>query len=115
MDTALPATVIRRRNRRRILTMAVIVTAWLLGALAVSRLQTAVLTIDRSTVWIDAVKRGLMIREVRGLGTLVPEQIRWIPSTTDGRVERILIQPGSSVRPDSVILELSNPELENQV
>jgi HlyD family secretion protein len=60
---------------------------------------------------IDAVKRGEMIRQVRGSGTLVPEEIRWIPAATEGRVERILAHPGAPIEPDTVILELSNPEL----
>jgi HlyD family secretion protein len=56
-----------------------------------------------------------MVRDVRGLGTLVPEDIRWIPATTQGRVERILLRPGTPVKPDSVILELSNPQLEQEL
>ncbi len=70
---------------------------------------------DRATVWIDTVKRGPMLRQVRGSGTLVPEDIRWIPATTQGRVERILLRPGAEVKPDTVILELSNPELQQSV
>src|SRR5947207_12153270 len=77
-----------------------------------SRLKPAVPSIDRSTVWIDTVKRGPMVREVRGLGTLVPEEIRWIAANTEGRVEKIVIRPGAQVQPDSVILELSSPELQ---
>jgi HlyD family secretion protein len=68
--------------------------------------------VERSTVWIDTVKRGPMTRKVHGLGTLVPEDVRWIPAQTEGRVERHVILPGTPVKPDSVILELSNPELE---
>ena len=56
-----------------------------------------------------------MVRQVRGLGTLTPEDIRWIPATTQGRVEKIILRPGTSVKPDSVILELSNPQLEQQL
>lgn len=78
-----------------------------------SHLKPAAPSVSRATVWVDTVKRGPMVRQVRGLGTLVPEEIRWIPAATEGRVERILIKPGSAVKPDSVILELSNPELEN--
>src|SRR5207245_2570841 len=66
------------------------------------------------TLVIDTVKRGGMLRQVRGLGTLVPEELRWIPAATEGRVERIVDQPGSTVSPDTIILELSNPELEMQ-
>jgi HlyD family secretion protein len=61
------------------------------------------------------VKRGQMLRQVRGSGTLVPEDIRWIPATTQGRVERILLRPGAEVTPDTVILELSNPDLQQLV
>ena len=78
-----------------------------------SQLKPAAPSVSRATVWVDTVKRGPMVRQVRGLGTLVPEEIRWIPAATEGRVERILIKPGSAVKPDSVLLELSNPELEN--
>ena len=86
--------------------------ALLLVTLGLSRLKPAAPTVDRSGVLIDAVKRGPMLREVRGLGTLVPEDVRWIPASAEGRVERILILPGSLVKADSVILELSNPDLE---
>jgi HlyD family secretion protein len=61
---------------------------------------------------MDKVKRGSMIRQVRGLGTLIPEEIRWIPAATEGRVERIVVHPGTEVRADTVILVLSDPELE---
>jgi HlyD family secretion protein len=70
--------------------------------------------VDRATVLLDTVKRGSIVRQVRGLGTLVPEDTRWLPAQTDGRVERILLQPGASVGPDSVILELSNPQVEQE-
>ena len=88
--------------------------ALLLVTLGLSRLKPAAPSVDRSGVLIDAVKRGPMLREVRGLGTLVPEDVRWIPAAAEGRVERILILPGTFVKADSVILELSNPELELQ-
>ena len=68
----------------------------------------------RSTVWTGAVKRGAMVREVRGAGTLVPEDIRWIPATTTGRVEEIVLRPAPVVKPGTVILELSNPDLKQQ-
>jgi HlyD family secretion protein len=82
------------------------VTVWL------SRLQVAAPTQERSAVLIDTVKRGSMTREVRGLGTLVPEETLLIPATTEGRVDRILIRPGNPVRPGSVVMELTNPELQ---
>jgi HlyD family secretion protein len=86
----------------------------LLVTLGLSRLKPAAPSVDRSGVLIDAVKRGPMLREVRGLGTLVPEEVRWIPAAAEGRVERILLLPGTLVKADSVILELSNPDLELQ-
>lgn len=76
-----------------------------------SRLRPAAPTVDRGTVWSDEVKRGPMVREVRGLGTLVPQEIQWIPAQTDGRVMKRLLEPGAKVKPDSVILVLSNPQL----
>ena len=78
----------------------------LLITLGLSRLKPAAPCVERSTVWIDTVKRGPMLRQVRGLGTLVPEDVRWIPAQTEGRVERHVILPGTPVKPDSVILEL---------
>jgi len=77
-----------------------------------SRLRPAAPTVDRATLWPDEVKRGPMLREVRGLGMLVPEEIRWIPAQTDSRVDRIMIRPGAVVKPESIILELSDPQLQ---
>lgn len=107
-----------QRRKKRVRQAAYIVaglTAVLLITVGVSRLKPAAPTVDRATVWVDTVKRGPMLRQVRGTGTLVPEDIRWIPATTDGRVERIVLRPGAVVDADSVILELSNPELEQSV
>jgi HlyD family secretion protein len=86
----------------------------LVGAisLGLSRLKPAAPSVERATVWIDTVKRGPMVRQVRGLGRLAPEDIRWIPAASEGRVERRLVMPGTPVRADTVLLELSNPELE---
>ena len=80
-----------------------------------SRLKPAAPSVDRAAVWIDTVKRGPMLRLVRGSGTLVPEEIRWVNTTTSGRVERIVLRPGATVAPGTVILELSNPELQQSV
>ena len=77
-----------------------------------SRLRPAAPTVDRATIWPDEVKRGPMLREMHGLGTLVPEEIRWIPAQTDSRVEKIVLRPGAVVKPESVILELSDPQLQ---
>lgn len=113
MDIARPSQAAAKR-RRRILLGAAGLGAVLLITLGLSRLKPAAPSVERATVWIDTVKRGEMLRQVRGLGTLVPEEIRWIPAQTEGRVERRVILPGAIVKPDSVILELSNPELELQ-
>jgi HlyD family secretion protein len=77
----------------------------------VARLKPAAPTVERATVWIDTVKRGAMLRQVRGLGTLVPvdEARRWIAASTQGRVDRIVLRPGATVTPDTVVLELSDP------
>src|SRR6266853_4759282 len=101
-----------KKRKRRIITISAVVVGVILATIGLSRLKPAVPSVDRSTVWIDTVKRGPMVRQVRGLGTLVPEDIRWIPANTEGRVEKIIIWPGTRVEPDSVILELSSPELE---
>jgi len=77
-----------------------------------SRLKPAAPSVAKASVWLDSVKRGPMLREVRGTGTLVPLDIRWIPTLNQGRVERIHVLPGSTVRADTVLVELSNPELE---
>lgn len=102
----------KQKRKRRIMIIAGSAVALIVATVALSRLKPAVPSVDRSTVWIDTVKRGPMVRQVRGLGTLVPEDIRWIPANTEGSVEKILIWPGTTVQADSVILELSSPELE---
>jgi HlyD family secretion protein len=79
---------------------------------AVSRLEPAAPGVDRRTLWLDTVKRGPMLREVRGVGTLVSEDVLWIPSAVRGRVTQILVEPGSVVEPNTILLELNNPELE---
>lgn len=101
-----------KKRKRRIIVIATSALGLILATIAISRLKPAVPSVDRSTVWIDTVKRGPMVRQVRGLGTLVPEEIRWIPANTEGRVEKIIVWPGTHVEPDSVILELTSPELE---
>src|SRR6266480_278372 len=113
MDIQRPSNA-RAKKIRRIIYAAV--AFLLIGGVSygLSRLRPAAPTVDRATIWPDEVKRGPMLREVRGLGTLVPEDVRWIPASAEGRVERILIYPGTLVKADSVILELSNPELELQ-
>ena len=88
------------------------VLALVVVTVALSRLQAAVPAVDESTLWMGTVKRGPMIRQVRGAGILVPEEIRWIPAVTQGRVERRLVLPGTSVKPSTIPLELSNPDVQ---
>lgn len=115
MDIARPASVARQKRLRRLLYGAVAVLAVIIVSVVLARLEPAAPTVERSTVWDDTVKRGPMLRQVRGLGTLVPEDIRWIPATTQGRVEEIVLRPGTQVQADSIILELTNPELEQEL
>jgi len=104
----------RKRIRQSIYAISAF-TVIILITVGVSRLKPAAPTVDRATVWVDTVKQGPMVRQVRGSGTLVPEDTRWIPANTQGRVERIVLRAGANVTPDSIILELSNPELEQTV
>ena len=115
VDIARSPDVARKKKIRRTIYGGVALVVIILITVGVSRLKPAAPSVDRSVVWIDTVKRGEMIRQVRGSGTLVPEEIRWIPATTQGRVERILLRPGAQVQPNTVVLELSNPELRQAV
>jgi HlyD family secretion protein len=85
-----------------------------LVTLGLSRLKPAPPSVDKATVWIDTVHRGNMLRQVRGLGTLVPEVVRSIPALSDGRVEERPVLPGTAVKANTVLLVLSNPQLEQQ-
>jgi HlyD family secretion protein len=115
VDIARGADVIRKKKIRRALYGTAALVVIILITVGVSQLKPAAPSVERATVWIDTVKRGPMLRQVRGSGTLVPEEIRWIPATTQGRVERIILRAGANVTPSTVILELSNPELEQSV
>jgi HlyD family secretion protein len=105
----------RARRRRRFM----IITGGVLAVVAVTfglaQLKPAAPSVEKTTIYTDTVKRGEMLRQVRGTGTLVPEEIRWIPATTAGRVQTILVLPGAQVKADTVLVELSNPEVEHGV
>ena len=94
---------------------AVGVIVVIVGSWQVSQLKPAAPTVASSSVYFGTVKRGPMVREVRGAGNLVPEDIRWITTTATGRVERIILRPGARVEPGTVILQLTNPDLKQQV
>jgi HlyD family secretion protein len=115
VDIARSPSVIRKKKIRRAIYGAVALLVIILITVGVSRLKPAAPSVDRATVWVDVVKRGQMLRQVRGSGTLVPEDIRWVIATTQGRVERILLRPGAQVEASTVILELSNPDLQQAV
>jgi HlyD family secretion protein len=115
VDIARPESVVRNKKLKRLAFGVAGLIVILSVTVFVSKLKPAAPTVERGTVWPDTVKRGPMVRQVRGTGTLVPEDIRWIPATTAGRVERIVLRSGAEVKPDSVIVELSNPELERTV
>jgi len=105
----------RQRKWRRNVLLLLLAAALVTGVtIFVSRLEPALPSVDRSSVWIDTVSRGPLIRDVRGIGTLVPEDFRWLPARTDARVEQIVIWPGTEVTADSVILILSSAELEQE-
>jgi HlyD family secretion protein len=114
MDIARPSNARKKRIKQAIYA-GVGLLAVVLVSVGLSRLKPAAPTVERAVVWPDTVKRGPMVRQVRGLGTLTPEDIRWIPATTQGRVERIILRPGTSVKANDVVLELTNPQLEQQL
>ncbi len=102
----------RKRRNQRIAWVALGVLVIGLISYLISRLKPAAPSVERETVWVDTVQRGPMLRQVRGPGTLVPVDIRWLSAAQDARVERIPALPGVAVEPDTILLELSNPELE---
>lgn len=101
----------QRRIRRGLYTVTALVVVASI-TMGLSRLQPAAPSVDRRTLWIGTVKRGSMLRQVRGVGSLLSEDILLVPAGVSGRVTRILVEPGTIVEADTVILELSNPELD---
>src|SRR4051794_22865344 len=111
MDIARPSAAKEKRRRRIIYTvLGVVVIAGI--TMGLSKLKPAAPSVEWGTIWPDTVKRGSMLRQVRGLGTLVPEEIRWIPALADGRVEKILVRPGTPVKAADTLVVLSNPQVE---
>jgi HlyD family secretion protein len=114
MDIARP----RNRRTERLRRVAYVAGAVVVlggASVGVARLKPAAPTVEAATLWPDIVRRGPMLRQVRGLGTLVPEDLRWISAPSQGRVENILVRPGTAVTAQTVVLELSNPQLEQEV
>lgn len=113
MDIVRPE-VKRKKKMRRIMYIAAAVVLIPLVTYALSRLKPAAPSVDSGTIWTGTVKRGPMLREVRGLGTLVPETIRLIPAVTDGQVQQRYLLPGTPVKANTVILDLNNPQLSQE-
>jgi HlyD family secretion protein len=113
MDIARPEFKLQKRRRQVILAVVVVVVV-VAASIGVSRLKPAAPAVERGTVWTDTVKRGPMLRQVRGLGTLTPSQeaVRQIPAETEATVVRILLLPGSLVKADTILVEMSNPQAE---
>lgn len=110
MDIPRPTASKHRRYLRRLVAGGAI----LLVTALLTSLKPAAPSVERGTLWVDSVRRGEMVREVRGSGTLVPEHIRFITALAAGRVDRVLAQPGQRVKPETVLLELSNPDVQIQ-
>ena len=100
----------RRRKRRIVMIGGAALLIALIG-FGLSQLKPPVYKVDESSVWVETVKRGELLREVSGIGTLVPESNRLITASTTGIVEELIIYPGTKVESDSVILVMSNPQL----
>ena len=115
MDKTRDPAIKKRKQIRRIALAGVGVGALLAVTFAIYSMEPAAYPVDRQAIWTGTVQRGEMVRRVRGPGTLVPEEVRWIPARTEGRVEEILTKPGVEVTPDTIIVELANPELEQEL
>ncbi len=104
--------VAKKKIIRRVVYLVVLAAAVALAGWRISQLKPAAPVVEASTIWPDAVKRGPMVREVRGLGTLVPEDMLWIQAANDAQVSRILARSGDDVKPNTVLLVLANPQME---
>src|SRR5215468_5628399 len=111
MDIARPDQTRRKRMRRVVYGGSAVLAVGAI-TLGVSHLKPAAPEIERGTVWIDTVKRGPMVRDVRGLGKLVVEDYLWIPADSDGRIEKINFLPGSLVHASDVLMVLNNPDMQ---
>ena len=104
---------VAKRKRIKLVTYLLVLTGVVVAASwRISKLQPAAPSVERATVWLDSVKRGPMVRNVRGLGTLVPEDIVWIPASFDSQVSKVMLKSGQEVKPDTVLVVLSNPDME---
>lgn len=115
MDVTISPEVRKRRRRRRWLMAGAMVVTLATATIAIARLKPAVPSVEKASLFMDTVKRGEMLCQVRGNGTLVPKDNRWVPTQNAGRVERILVLPGTPVKKDTVLVELTNPEVDQAV
>ncbi|MCH7932729.1 MAG: HlyD family efflux transporter periplasmic adaptor subunit [Gemmatimonadetes bacterium] len=100
------------KTRKRIIQWSVAALALIGVTVGLRNLDPAAPTVDAATVWMDTVMHGTMIRQVRGPGTLVPEQMRWVTALTAGRVEQIMVLPGTVIEENTVIIRMSNPDVD---
>ncbi len=116
MDILRDESVKKKKRQKQVLLSVAVVVAVVAITIGVMRLPQAAPSVDFGTVWPDTVKRGAMLRQVHGIGSLVPipEDVRLIPAETDVRVERILVLPGTPVKPETIIMELVNPQVEQE-
>ena len=103
------------KKHKKYIWPAVGIVALAIATYGISNLEARAPTVPRAQLWIDSVKRGELLREVSGNGTLVPENIRWISAVTSGRVEQILVRPGASVQPNTVLMILTNPDVQMEL
>src|SRR4029453_3889773 len=115
MDVQRDPAILKRKRARRMVLAAVGVIVVIAGSWQVSKLKPAAPTVASSSVYFGVVKRGPMVPGGNRRGQLVPEEIRWIPSTATGRVDDVVLHPGAQVTPGTIILRLSNPDLKQQV
>src|SRR5215510_3752366 len=111
MDVARPHSVARNKKIKRIIAGVLVLIAAAGVTLGLSRMRPAAPSVDRATVWVDTVKRGEMLRQVHGVGTLVPEEVRWIPATEDAIIEEVKARAGDNVSANSIILMLNSPDV----
>lgn len=111
MDIPRKSAAKKRRIKRIVYALTAVIVVGVI-TVGVSKLKPAAQSVDDATTLKDTVKRGSMVRQVRGLGTLVPEEIRYVPAISQGRIEKRLVQAGAQVKAETVIFELTNPEIQ---
>ncbi len=114
VDVARPKSVIRNKKIKKVVYAVLVLVAASAVTLGLSRMAPAAPSVDGATLWPDTVKRGEMLRQVRGLGTLVPEEVRFIPATSDSIIEERKLRAGETVTPNSIILVMSNPDVQQR-